>query len=363
MKPAALLATMLLMAACGSGPTASVGSPSPSSNATPSPTTSPAPLGLCSPSNRCLALVTLRGSNSVVVRDLTDINHPGTVSTWGPRANPQFVSSTDLSYVDGPSLMRAPVTGPVPTTVVARLENGRWLLTYTWSPDGTTAAMVVNSDASSEVDTAVEGQVRKFSSMPAFNGGCETRACGDTSDFRLLYSPDGGYISMIQNLGGLNFQLWTKDGALAASNPPGTGYNMSVWSGDGLYFVGPGGVSYWRKGTTSSFLPGVQWIRPKASPAGGQIVYMARDSHSLSHVYVVDTNTKKAREIKSGRSNPVFLTPRYLWYKGERVCSTCDPTGSLPVTDTGTTYIYDLETGVESTSIITNVFDAWPHAA
>jgi hypothetical protein len=222
--------------------------------------------------------------------------------------------------------------------------------------------MVVNSDTSGEIDTVgVEREVRRFSSLPAFNGGCESRSCGDVSDFRISYSPDGRYISMMQSWGGANFRLWSVDGKLLASNPSNVSYNMSAWSGDGLYFVNGSDVAVWRNGTMSTFLPGVHWLRPKASPAGGQIVYMARDSSSLGHVHSVDIATQKVREIKSGRANPVFLTPRFIWYKGEHACSSCDP--SLPVADTGTTYIYDLQTGIESTSVITEVYDVWPHAA
>ncbi|HTE85504.1 MAG TPA: hypothetical protein VK821_12300, partial [Dehalococcoidia bacterium] len=67
------------------------------------------------PSNRNLALVTLRGSNSIIVRDITDIAHPTTVGALGPIPAPvgygpslegalgQFASATGLSYVGGPT--------------------------------------------------------------------------------------------------------------------------------------------------------------------------------------------------------------------------------------------------------------------
>jgi len=96
-----LAITTLLAAACGSTPaprTANAPSPSASpSSATPSPTATPASNPCPPPSNRCLALVTLRGSGSYVVRDITDINHPKTVSNLGAISGPAFVSGTELS--------------------------------------------------------------------------------------------------------------------------------------------------------------------------------------------------------------------------------------------------------------------------
>jgi dipeptidyl aminopeptidase/acylaminoacyl peptidase len=139
---------------------------------------------------------------------------------------------------------------------------------------------------------------------------------------------------------------------------------MSVWSGASLYFVDGNGVEVWRDGVTTTFLSGVRWIRPKGSPDGSQIVYAASDSARTTHVYVVNTATKSIREIKKLRREPVFLTSRYIWYEGERACvaaDLCD--SSLPVTPNGISYLYDLQDGTESGSIITQVYDVWPHAA
>ena len=73
-------------------------------------TSSPLQPGQCqASSNPCLALVTLRGSSQLVIRDITDINHPKTVSNLGPIPLPQFVGVTDISYADaGRSCARAP---------------------------------------------------------------------------------------------------------------------------------------------------------------------------------------------------------------------------------------------------------------
>ena len=138
---------------------------------------------------------------------------------------------------------------------------------------------------------------------------------------------------------------------------------MSVWSGRSLYFRDAGGVQAWTNGVTSAFLPGVQWVRPKSSPAGGAIVYETRDASGVAHVHLVDTNTRKVRELKAGRSEPAFLTSRYVWYQGERLCLPSDQCVIGPTAPTGKYYIYDLQTGTEYSSMITSVVDVWPHAA
>jgi len=235
---------------------------------------------------------------------------------------------------------------------------------FAWSPDGNTGAYLTNSSNKSDLHLVTAGQDRIVSSIAPFNGGCETQACADGSDFRLAYSQDGQFISLVQPWGGPNFQLWSSDGKLLKANGPGTSYAMSTWSGNGLYVTGPGGISVWRDAVASSFLPGVSWIRPKGSSAGGQIVYEVRGKSFLAYVYLLDTVTKTVRELKAGRSEPAFLTSGYIWYRGERRCvaaDNCDP--NFPVISTGKTYIYDLQDGTETESVISSVADVWPHPA
>jgi hypothetical protein len=140
---------------------------------------------------------------------------------------------------------------------------------------------------------------------------------------------------------------------------------MSIWSGSALYFRDAKGVEVWRDGGVSLFLPGVQWIRPKASARGGHIVYEARDASGSAHVFVVDTASGRSIDLGGkGRAEPAFLTDRYVWYQAEPACvaaQTCEPL--FPGVATGQTYIYDLSDQTESSSVITSVLDVWPHAA
>jgi len=352
----------LLVVGCGPGSpsaTGAVTSPNPTSSAVPAPTAS-------------LALVTLRGGDHMVFRDLSDIGHPRTVATLGMSPpQPQFVSATEVAYLDPDvigdfatnpaNLMRAPLSGSPKTLVVSA---GHGIFLYAFAPDGRTAAYLTITNDGSELHLVTGGNDRLVSSMPSILGGCETPSCAFGIDFRFMYSPDGRFISLSQSVGGPNFRVWTSDGKLLKSNPEGSSYSMTAWSGSSLYFVDANGVEVWHDGLAAAFLPGVRWLRPRASPGGSQIVYAASDSAGSTHVYVVNTATKSVREIKKSRREPVFLTSRYLWYQGERACNAADLCDeSLPVTASGTTYIYDLQEGTEATSIIEQVHDVWPHAA
>jgi hypothetical protein len=309
-------------------------------------------------------LGTLLGSDRTVVRDVTDITHPKTIITSAIGSTiPRFVSGTDVSYLDqSGSLMRLDLAGPSTTAIAPCVRF------YDWSPDGTTAVYLTQSDSALTLHQVKAGLDRVLDSMPPVPGaGCGSQTCADRFDYRLSFSPDGAFISLVENWGGPDFRLWNSDGtvvksidasSLAGAEPPA----MSAWSGKSLYFRDANGVQVWRDGAMSSFLPGVKWIRPKASPGGGQIVYAARDSAGWAHAYLVDISSAKVRDLGKGRSEPAFLTPSLIWYRGERACVTadsCDPT--LAVVASGTTYIYDLQDSTETESRITSVADVWPH--
>src|SRR5439155_1354100 len=111
-------------------------------------------------------------------------------------------------------------------------------------------------------------------------------------------------------------RLWTAAGAKAGGTDLLAAATMSVWSGSSLYFLDARGVEVLRDGVISTLLPGVQWIRPKASPDGGRIVYEARDAQGSPHVFVVDTASGKVIDLGGkGRAEPAFLTDRYVWYE------------------------------------------------
>jgi hypothetical protein len=299
------------------------------------------------------------------VRDITDINHPVTVSTLTDIAPRQFVSGSQIAA----GLTVMPLSGS-PQKVVAVECLG--VIGSGWNPSGSALAYVTDDQlrSASTLNLVSGGSNRVVSHMPHFDWGvgCEGQRCADNSDARLLYSPDGSHISLVQTWGGPALRIWTSDGKVLKQidYPSSIAPTMSVWSGNRFYFRDVNGVERWSGGTESLLLPGVVWIRPKASPAGGQIVYEVRDAYGVPSVDVLDTTSGGVRQIAHLRSEPAFLTARYIWYQGERACLPTDgyPCGSGgTTTTTGKTYLYDLVTGQEAESIITNVWDVWPHPA
>jgi hypothetical protein len=383
-----LALTALLAAACGSANPPAAGNPtstapgttpvamsSPSPTATnsrtPAPTSTPPSVTPCpvvqpavsAASSRNLALVTLRGSKCVVVRDVTDISHSTTVGAFDQLPQSQFVSAAALSYVVGNKLFRVPVGGS-PKTLVA--TTSQFVIAFAWSPDGNTLAYVTPGTSGMELHLVSAGNDRVVAgSMPALPGvGCEVFCpTADVWDLRLSYSPDGTLISFVDSVVVPAFRIWSSDGRLVSTSNSQS-HSMSVWSGKKFYFQDADGVAVWSNRAVSTFLPGVHWIRPKVSPDGKTIVYETRDSAGWAHTSIVDTTYGLVGELKMARAEPVFLTSRFIWYRGERACVAADycPT-RYPSIPNGKTYIFDLQTATESASVITSVADVWPHAA
>jgi hypothetical protein len=388
LRAAAVIA--LTVTACGSVPhastastsssTASLARTSPTETSYPTSTTASGARLSCpavqtapqfppsAPSTRNLALVTLNGRTDFVVRDITDINNPRTVGTLNVPSGrsistARFVSASDVAYIDDDgNLIRLAYASSARVTVTP------CTVLFDWSPDGTAVVYAVTTDAWMTVHQLSAGHDQVLGSVLAIPiVGCELIAScygADTWDVSLNYSPDGKYISLVDSIANTStFRLWTPDGKLVKSSDTQSPF-MSVWSGGSLYFRDTAGVEVWRAGVVSSFLPGVAWIRPKASPGGGQIIYDARDAQAWDHSYVVDTASGKVRDLGNAHEGPVFLTSRYVWYQGQRPCVDADYCGTrvAGVAD-GKTYVFDLQAGTESGSIITNVVDVWPHAA
>jgi WD40 repeat protein len=335
--------------------------PRPTPKATPTTEPNPCPpIRATTPaaSNPNLALVTL-SNGCLVVRDITDINHAKSVGSLEGWVNfpPQFVSATAISYMDTRGLLRTPLSGS-PRTLVA----GRSAYFFAWSPDGKTAAYLTSGFGTKmQLHLVSAGKDRLVSSMPGLPAvfGCESQACGDGWDFHLSYSPDGRFITWAQNITDV-FRMWTASGVDVTPKTPSI--QKTIWSGSGFYFQDSKGIEVWRSGAISTFMPGVSWIRPKASPGGGQIVYETRDSAGVARTYVVDTATAKVRGLGTWRAEPAFLTSRFIWDQGERSCKANECVSGSAI-GTGHTYIYDLLTGTETESVITSVLDVWPHPA
>lgn len=295
------------------------------------------------------------------VRDVTDIVHPVNVSNLTHQVSPgaKFVDGTEISGLgNGTGLLRMPLSGS-PATPVAACGT----LTFAWSPDARSAAYVAATTNSKvqALHLVANGEDRVGDTMPASDGvyGCESRGqgCWETWETSILYSQNGAYISFLQQFGVFSiFRIWTSDGRVLKS-VDGSKATMQVWAGNTLYWRDETGVRSWHDGTEKLVVPGVSWIRPKGSPFGGLIVYQTMDANLVVHIDMLDTNTLQSWEIASSRSEAAFLTARYLWFIGDKCSTPCWNS------QRDGQYVYDLQTGTESSSDITWLWDVWPHAA
>jgi hypothetical protein len=355
--------TALLASACGlpsTGHTPSGARTTPNVTSIPTPAVTP-----CTPSNRCMALVTLRGSTQYVVRDITDIHHPISVTTFTAPSPPLMAGTAAVSYVRGPTLLR--MSWPGRPETVAEPSRGLYFNAYAWSPDGATVAYVSPFNSGGQLWLYSGGQSRIIAAIANLSPthSCPYASCADQADIRLLFSPDGKSISFVQNYGGPSLYVWSLAGKVLNQESSESDV-MSVWSDNVLYYRDDAGVERWQAGVKSLLLPGVAWIRPKASPAGGQIVYEVRDGAGISHIRILDTGSGQTREIAKGRSEPAFLSSRLIWYQGERPCKSSDSApcgGSVKTIADGKGYIFDLQDRAETQSVITRVLDVWPHPA
>src|SRR5260370_12032155 len=257
-------------------------------------------------SNRNLAIVWFKGPQGqyprFAVRDITDILHPSTVSTFENVWGLQFVNASELFRTDG-RLIRMSLSGSSQTVVASCAD---WAA---WNPDGTSAAYInaayfYSTSQQAELHLVTAGRNRIADTMPRWaTSGCESRMCGERYGGGFTYSPNGAYISLVKDLAGQGFRIWDSDGKLLKSID--TAFRSDtprepVWSGNTFYWRDDKVVEMWRDGVQSLLLAGLAWIHPNDSPAGGQILFQTRAGAGTAHVHLLDTISGKApRSAKS----------------------------------------------------------------
>jgi dipeptidyl aminopeptidase/acylaminoacyl peptidase len=388
-----LPALIVLAVACGS-PTPPKASPSaaattpvsrPSLAPFPSPTaggpTPPPPVAVvCQsqvPAGHQLALVSLQGVQGVVVRDVTDINHPVTRCGFHGGAYFRFVSSTRVSYIvtsgsdlgASGALYMVDLNQSTTSLVRAWSYGGYASWVYAWSPDAQKLTYL-SSDTTGVtwhlLSAAGDKTLASLGMVPGRNVNL------DYDDAMVGFSADGQYVAVEET--------FTAQKGATTGIPPiqivrlsdlkqvyqradGT---MATWGATGarFYFRTTGGVLVWDPtGKVQTVNPGLQWIRPWPSADGIHITFSSLNPQGNHVVGILDIGGGPvAQATAEPRANPGFLTSTLIWYAGETRCTTTTPCGLGGPTLTGTTYIYDIA-GVESGSIDTAFFDSWPHNA
>src|SRR5579859_5814550 len=389
-----VLATALVLMACGSSSTAARHSPSPSAPAasgsspgasTPGgPFPSPTPGGppavppitfSCSsaiPPAHQLALVQLKGVSGYVVRDITDILHPVTRCTFQGGSYFRFVSETRLSYIVTASadqgaagaMYVADLNAGTTSWVRAWANSGSLSSVYGWSPDGQALSYI-----SSVVNNNVEWHLLSAAGdrLLAKLGTIPSRGVNrDNDDAMVGFSADGQYVAVEQTfIQGTTPPIQVNrvsDGSLAYSRTDGT---MAVWAGTGarLLFRTSAGVQSW--GPSGGVIPvsaGTAWIHPVASPDGSRIAFSLLNAQGNHVGEVLDLASGGIHALSPNpRVGAAFLNASLVWYAGETICTTATPCGPGAPPLSGQNYIYDLGSDVETGSIDTGFYDSWPH--
>ena len=385
------LAAAMMLVACGSSSTASHPTPSHSAGASAtagsSPTSSGAPFpsptpvaGAVAPvSASCtappsagnkLVLVNLRSVSGIIVRDITDIGHPANRCKLNGGSYFRFISATRLSYIvtasgdqgaAGALYIFDMATGAT-SLVRAWSYGGFGSWAYNWSPDGSHLTYI-DSDSNQDMrwhllSSAGDRLLADLGAVPARG------ANPDSDDLFVGFSADGQYVAVEQTFTPTPIRVHhVSDGSVAYTRTDGT---MAAWAGSGarLYFRTSAGVQSWAPGGVVAVSNGTAWIRPHASPDGSRMVFSLLNAQSNHVAESLDLTTASGaiqQLSPSPRVGAIFATASLVWYAGETPCTTASPCGLGGPPFSGTTYIYDLGSGVEAGSIDTSFYDAWPH--
>jgi len=389
MRMPALLLGAFLLAGCGAAPQAGASasrtavaspsaSPSSSPSASPSASGSP-PAGVqahCTgaiPTADPLALISLTGSQTPTLADVSDAAHPAALCTiTGPADALRLVSPAEISYATAGTGSAGSIATIDPSSntggTVASWTAGAFASgAYAFSPDGSTLAYLASSAAGVELHLVAREDDRTITTLPPVPG---RGISPDDDSLMIAFSPDGAYLALVETFTGsgtgaqASFQVRRLDGSLVAGGPAGR--TMATWAGRGsvLYFRDRAGVERWTApSTVSAVLAGVVWIHPRPSPDGRWIAFTQRGDLGLPSVRLLDLTSGAVRQLATGASEPVFLNSSTVWYRQERLCGPSDDCGmGGPSITTGAAFVYDLSSGRSSQSTIAGVLDTFTPA-
>ncbi|HEV2477536.1 MAG TPA: hypothetical protein VGX22_13425 [Candidatus Dormibacteraeota bacterium] len=282
----------------------------------------------------------------------------------------KLVNPSTVVWADqGGSLFASALDGSNQRVLVSG-SSANAIFGFAWNPINSDWTYLVNTPAALEWHLVSGGTDRLLAAttrIPAIGGTPRI------TPIMVAFSADGRFLAMtdyvISGPSGsgdtAKFQIRRSDGGLIATGativPAGGFVSDLLWVGSSLYFRDDNGIEVWTEAGACSALSTVQWIRPKLSPDGKQIVFYTQDSSGLEHVFLFDLNTKNVKQISpAAGSEAWFLGSRYVWFLEQRPCGATESCGVSTATFTGRAYIVDLQTGTSSQSRILRIADTWP---
>jgi hypothetical protein len=390
------LAAVLVLAACGSAPTAVPPSPSPSAVASLTPTPSPSPLPSDTPSplpppspipvpswavmkavctgqpSAREAIVTLKASLAAkVIADVTDPLHPKTICKLTGGWSPMLVTAGEISWAASQHRPGTPGTSVIVTldifsgiaSVVVMWQGGGYLDgLHAWSPHRDLLAYLVSDATGVNLHLLSGGGDRVVGSL----GPAAARGVNPTEDDSFLqFSPDGSYFALEQTFTTTGAHLQVRkapSGVLVYSQASAT---MATWGSTSskLYFRHPQAATIYAwdpvAGLTQPIGQALAWIKPQADAGDDYLAFTVRDAAGIPHVWLYGHGGRAGSELPNVRSSPEFLTASQIFYTEEAPCgANCGP-GPATVPD-GKTFIFDLGHQTETASTIATVYATWP---
>ncbi|HEX2681566.1 MAG TPA: hypothetical protein VHQ03_09765, partial [Candidatus Dormibacteraeota bacterium] len=309
-------------------------------------------------STQALVLARLTGSASWVVRDVTDIANPVTVGSlgdrwpWGDKSgggtlDARLASPSNVVWADGSTpgnLVEAAPDGSGMKTLVSG-SSGTAIVSFAWSPINGDWTYLINAPSSLEWHLVAGGSDRVLATLPSIppHGGRPV-----LDPLMVSFSGDGRLVAMTDydrvGVGGsgdkAKMQIRRADGSPVTTDAE-SGLSSGLvsdllWIGPSLYFRDFNGIEVWNESGVCSALPGVQWIRPKLSRDGKDVVFATEDPNGLSHISVYDLSTRNVRQVSpAGGAEAWFLGSRYVWFLEERLCAANESCGVSNATLTG----------------------------
>ena len=257
------------------------------------------------------------------------------LSTAAP-AEPRFVSSQKIAYVDNPNAGPAKIISLELATRATSTEvtvNG-YVPAFAYSHDGTLLAYLLH-------DTSGSGKA----SLHVRRGGQETtlnlntvpgRGIGRDDEVRLEFAPDDKYLLMVDTYLGNQGQapetgqflvIRSVDNTVAFVPPAGISSNatMATWARhkDRLYYRDAVGVRTWDAGVTSvgTLATGLHWYDPAAATDDRWLAFTQIDNGSVPHVWLYDLQRNQVVATgAAARSHPIFISGDTIWYLEEQAC-------------------------------------------